>query len=51
MENIYSIYILYHYLGTRDYVSYNLITAHVKISQFVNKMCSQQACGKLVNKL
>jgi hypothetical protein len=24
---------------------------HVKISQLVNKMCSQQACSKLVNKL
>jgi hypothetical protein len=22
----------------------------VKVSQLVNKMCSQQACGKLVNK-
>jgi hypothetical protein len=24
---------------------------HVKISQLVNKMCSQQACSNLVNKL
>jgi hypothetical protein len=24
---------------------------HVKLSQLVNKMCSQQACSKLVNKL
>ena len=27
------------------------IRTHVKISQLVNKMCSQQACSKLVNKL
>ena len=26
-------------------------TTHVKISQLVNKMCSQQACSKLINKL
>jgi hypothetical protein len=26
-------------------------TTHVKISQLVNKMCSQQACSKLVNNL
>ena len=26
-------------------------TKHVKNSQLVNKMCSQQTCGKLVNKL
>ena len=25
--------------------------SHVKISQLVDKMCSQQACSKLVNKL
>ena len=31
-------------LGTR-------LSTHVKISQLVNKMCSQQACSKLVNKL
>jgi hypothetical protein len=29
----------------------NLCTTHVKISQLVNKMSSQQACSKLVNKL
>jgi hypothetical protein len=27
------------------------VYTHVKISQLVNKMCSQQACSKLVNKL
>ena len=27
------------------------VSTHVKISQPVNKMCSQQACSKLVNKL
>ena len=26
-------------------------TTHAKISQLVNKTCSQQACSKLVNKL
>ena len=26
-------------------------TTHVKISHLVNKLCSQQACNKLVNKL
>ena len=26
-------------------------TRHAKISQLVNKMCSQQACSELVNKL
>ena len=26
-------------------------STHVKISQLVNKMCSQQACSKLVNRL
>ena len=26
-------------------------STHVKIAQLVNKMCSQQACSKLVNKL
>ena len=30
---------------------YYNFTTHVKISQLVNKMCSQQACSKLVNKL
>ena len=28
-----------------------ITVTHVKISQLVNKMCSQQACSKLVNKL
>ena len=28
-----------------------LRSTHVKISQLVNKMCSQQTCSKLVNKL
>ena len=28
-----------------------LVMYTVKISQFVNKMCSEQACNKLVNKL
>jgi hypothetical protein len=27
------------------------LSTHVKVSQLVNKMCSQQACSKLVNKL
>jgi hypothetical protein len=31
--------------------SHLLPSTHVKISQLVNKMCSQQACSKLVNKL
>ena len=34
----------------RDALFYVLVT-HVKISQLVNKMCSQQAYSKLVNKL
>jgi hypothetical protein len=29
----------------------SLLRTHVKISQLVNKMCSQQACSKLFNKL
>jgi hypothetical protein len=28
-----------------------LRSTHVKISQLVNKMCSQQTCSKLVNNL
>ena len=31
--------------------SLHVTFVHVKISQLVNKMCSQQACSKLVNKL
>ena len=27
------------------------VATHVKISQLVDKMCLQQACSKLVNKL
>jgi hypothetical protein len=29
----------------------NYATTHVEISQLVNKICSQQACSKLANKL
>ena len=41
--------------GKRDNISSKAKTAkpttHVEISLLVNKMCSQQACSKLVNKL
>ena len=33
------------------FCSFMLHVTHVKISQLVDKMCSQQACNKLVNKL
>jgi hypothetical protein len=36
-------------LVANNYLFYS--STHVKISQVVNKMCSQQACSKLVNKL
>jgi hypothetical protein len=34
----------------KEYVL-DMLTTHVKILQLVNKMCSQQACSKLVDKL
>jgi hypothetical protein len=36
---------------TKDFRSIIFSATHVKISQLVNKMCSQQACSKLINKL
>jgi hypothetical protein len=41
----------YHHVITQITVSHFVSNTYVKISQLVNKMCSQQACSKLVNKL
>ena len=37
--------------GLLQVVRFYACSTHVKISQLVNKMCSQQACSKLANKL